>query len=133
MFYHYHPMLRIVMNYWTHGDFSSRPALRQGFKDHYAHVRAVVPPERLLEFDIRKDGWKELCGFLGEEIPTKKMDDGKREEEPFPNINDGASVVGLHAKIYWWRMGTVLVKMAGGIGAVGVTAGVIWWARRINR
>ncbi|KAL9619402.1 MAG: hypothetical protein Q9160_005997 [Pyrenula sp. 1 TL-2023] len=133
MFHHYYPMLRIVMNQWTHGDFFSRPSLRQGFEDHYAHVRAVVPPERLLEFDIRKDGWKELCGFLGDEIPTRENDDGKREEEPFPNINDGASVVGLHAKLYWWRAGTIAVKMAGGVGAAGVAAGAIWWARRFTR
>jgi hypothetical protein len=39
-------------------------------------VRAAVPPERLLLYDV-KEGWEPLCAFLGVPVPA----------EPFPRIN----------------------------------------------
>jgi hypothetical protein len=42
-------------------------------------VRKVIPPERLLEFDL-KDGWRFLCEFLGKHVP-----DGE-----FPRVNEVA-------------------------------------------
>jgi hypothetical protein len=40
-------------------------------------VKAKVPPEKLLVFDVH-EGWKPLCEFLGKEVP----------EVPFPHLND---------------------------------------------
>ena len=43
-----------------------------------AEVKATVPSDRLLEFNV-KEGWAPLCKFLGiDEVP----------EEPFPRLND---------------------------------------------
>mmetsp|Transcript_102195 Transcript_102195/g.318307 ORF Transcript_102195/g.318307 Transcript_102195/m.318307 type:complete len:322 (-) Transcript_102195:128-1093(-) len=39
-----------------------------GYDRHVAEVQRVVPPERLLVFDV-KDGWGPLCKFLGVEVP----------------------------------------------------------------
>jgi hypothetical protein len=50
---------------------------RQGYREHYANVRALVPPERLLEYRLG-DGWEPLCDFLGKPIP----------KEPFPQLNE---------------------------------------------
>ncbi|KAJ7090764.1 P-loop containing nucleoside triphosphate hydrolase protein [Mycena belliarum] len=47
------------------------------FVAHYEHVRAVVPQERLLEYEVG-EGWARLCAFLGVEEPG----------EPFPRTND---------------------------------------------
>ncbi|KAJ1325765.1 Sulfotransferase domain-containing protein [Microdochium nivale] len=47
---------------------------------HNAHVRKVVPKDRLLEMQI-SDGWAPLCAFLGKPIPN----------EPFPRSNDAAA------------------------------------------
>jgi hypothetical protein len=42
------------------------------------HVKAIVPPERLLVLNLEKGfGWEEICSFLGHEVP----------EEPYPRIN----------------------------------------------
>lgn len=49
-------------------------------KTHNAHVRKVVPKDRLLEMEI-SDGWEPLCKFLGKPIP----------DEPFPRSNDAAA------------------------------------------
>lgn len=61
--------------------------LRQGYLDHNAHIRKVVPQERLLTFHA-KDGWEPLCAFLDVAVP----------KEPFPNINEGSFVADLHTK-----------------------------------
>ena len=44
------------------------------FKSHVAEVKAYVPEDRLLVFDVR-DGWAPLCEFLDRPIP----------DFPFPN------------------------------------------------
>ena len=49
------------------------------FNSHLAEVKAHVPADRLLVFDV-KDGWEPLCNFLDMPIPDK----------PFPNVNDTA-------------------------------------------
>ncbi len=47
------------------------------FGRHTEEVRAYVPAERLLIFDVSQ-GWEPLCAFLGVEVP----------DEPFPHLND---------------------------------------------
>jgi Sulfotransferase domain len=42
-------------------------------------VRAAIPPERLLVFNV-VDGWEPLCAFLGVPVP----------DEPFPRVNSTA-------------------------------------------
>ena len=49
------------------------------YERHNAEVRAEVPPDRLLEFDVAQ-GWEPLCAFL--EVPVP--------DEPFPRLNDTA-------------------------------------------
>ena len=43
--------------------------LAEVYLDHNEHVKAVVPPDRLLVFNA-KDGWAPLCEFLGVPIPS---------------------------------------------------------------
>ncbi len=38
------------------------------FERHVEEVRATVPGERLLTYDVRQ-GWAPLCAFLGVDIP----------------------------------------------------------------
>ena len=52
------------------------------FNTWVQHVKETVPEERLLIFEV-KQGWKPLCKFLNSPIP----------EEPFPNVNDSASMI----------------------------------------
>jgi len=49
------------------------------YEKHTVNVREKVPPERLLEFNV-KEGWEPLCSFLGLPVP----------DIPFPNINDSS-------------------------------------------
>lgn len=58
--------------------------LRKGYELHARRVRATVPKERLLVFNV-KEGWEPLCEFL--EVPVP--------DTPFPFINDKAKVRGM--------------------------------------
>ncbi|GAB3433179.1 sulfotransferase family protein [Flindersiella endophytica] len=50
------------------------------FHRHTATVKAELPADRLLVFDVRQ-GWEPLCDFLGVEPPA----------EPFPHLNSAES------------------------------------------
>jgi hypothetical protein len=49
------------------------------FRRHIAEVKATVPADRLLVFDIA-EGWSPLCTLLGVPVP----------DERFPYVNDAA-------------------------------------------
>ncbi|MFI6762809.1 sulfotransferase [Micromonospora sp. NPDC050417] len=50
------------------------------YTDHIAEVRATMPADRLLVFDVAQ-GWAPLCEFLGVAVP----------EQPFPLLNTSAA------------------------------------------
>lgn len=52
---------------------------QKSFAEHYKLVKSLVPPEKLLEYNIN-EGWEPLCRFLGKPIPS----------EPMPFINQSA-------------------------------------------
>ncbi|CAK0881491.1 unnamed protein product [Prorocentrum cordatum] len=58
-------------------DFMNRSVALQWYNDHNANIRARVPKDRLLDFQVT-DGWEPLCSFLGKPIPNV----------PFPRVND---------------------------------------------
>ena len=57
---------------------NNRESIIQYYNDHTAAVKAAIPADQLLVFEV-KEGYKPLCEFLG--IPVK--------EEDFPHINAG--------------------------------------------
>ncbi len=58
------------------GKFADKEFAHQVFDKHNADVKAFVPPEKLLVYDV-SDGWKPLCDFLGVAEPA----------EPLPHLN----------------------------------------------
>ncbi|PZQ97840.1 MAG: hypothetical protein DI533_11855 [Cereibacter sphaeroides] len=58
------------------GDFDDRDKAIAAFRKRTDDVRAALPPERLLIFDVA-EGWEPLCSFLGLPVP----------DEPFPHRN----------------------------------------------
>lgn len=58
------------------GRLSDRAEATRIFRDHIDEVRATVPADRLLVFDVR-NGWEPLCAFLGAGVP----------EVPYPRTN----------------------------------------------
>lgn len=63
------------------GRFEDRDHAVGVYRAHIAEVRAAVPAERLLEYDVAQ-GWEPLCAFLGADIP----------DTPFPHLNTAESM-----------------------------------------
>lgn len=63
-----------------HGRFDDKAYVMDLFEQHIARVKASLPAEKLLVFDVRQ-GWEPLCGFLDVPVPDK----------PFPRLNDTAA------------------------------------------
>lgn len=55
---------------------------KASFEAHYAHIRAIVPADRLLEYHVSQE-WEPLCKFLGRPVP---------EEDNTPFINQTAEI-----------------------------------------
>jgi len=60
----------------------------QFYHDHVNEVRAHVPAERLLVWEV-KEGWAPICKFLGVPVP----------DIPFPRLNDTAEMNGIRKGI----------------------------------
>ncbi len=84
--------------------FADKPAILAEFQAHNEEVKRVIPPERLLVFDV-KQGWGPLCAFLGVAVP----------EGPFPRVNDAKQFQGYtrRATIVSW----VLLLLGAGLVA----------------
>jgi Sulfotransferase domain len=82
------------------------------YNTYIDEVKAAVPPERLLVFRVT-DGWAPLCRFL--EVPEP--------QEPFPNLNDRASIKKTIRDII---KGSYIMLGAYAAGAVAVLGGILW-------
>lgn len=58
------------------------------FERYVETVRAGLPADRLLVFDVR-EGWGPLCEFLGVEAP----------DEPFPHLNDSDALLQMFGRL----------------------------------
>jgi hypothetical protein len=58
------------------------------FREHNARVRATIPPERLLVYEVAQ-GWGPLCDFLGVPVPDGPMPKVNSTEEFQANVRAG--------------------------------------------
>ena len=87
------------------GRFLERDYAIQVFNDHIKEVKALVPADRLLIFDV-KEGWGPLCEFLNVPMP----------EKPFPHFNNRAMT----------RLGFVGVRIFGIFTVLAIPLLLIW-------
>lgn len=55
---------------------------KRRYAAYYAEIRALVPPERMLEYQMG-EGWGPLCAFLRKDLPAA----------PFPHQNDATMIL----------------------------------------
>ena len=77
-------------------DPKSACVLRTRYRMHNHRVKSLVPPEKLLVYNV-KQGWKPLCDFLGCEVPTvafphKNVKD-EIAEAPLSETRSGRQVI----------------------------------------
>lgn len=67
---------RMIFQVELQGKFEDKAFAEKVFNDHIEKVKATVPADKLLIYDVR-DGWAPLCEFLNVPVPT----------EPLPHLN----------------------------------------------
>ena len=100
---------------FSRGDFAKHG--KAAFEEHYAHVREIVPKERLLEYRVQ-EGWEPLCRFLGTEVPAEEFPRGNEPEafrRFFRRLDREKGEAVVREKGVW-----VLGVMALVVGLVGV-------------
>lgn len=94
---------------------------RQYYVDHNERIRNQVPKDNLLEFQLGKDGWPELCKFLDMPVP----------EGDYPRVNEGGSgfFYSFHVALanYWLVKG--LLEKGKWLLLPAITAGA-WYTVR---
>ncbi len=63
-----------------------RDALAQKFTAHNEAVKACVPADQLLIFEV-KDGWEPLCAFLDVPVPDSEFPRTNHQEEFWDRVN----------------------------------------------
>ena len=97
---------------WTDGDMWSKEKLRQHYEEHNAHVKAVVPKDKLLVYKAEM-GWGPLCDFLGEAVP----------DQTFPKEAAGGQFE-KQGKMFWIL---ALVKVTAKVGGVALVGALGWY------
>ena len=95
---------------------------RVAYDTYYERLRAMVPPERLLECKLG-DGWEPVCKFLDKEVP----------DQPFPRLNESKI---FREKFYALQsasltLGSIKLLAPVGLGFAGHWAGQ--WMLRSGR
>lgn len=109
------------ISHFTHALRADDALLREHYTAYYARIRALCPPERLLDFQTGVHGYKELCAFLGVEEPAGGA--------TYPRFNESKSFVPMYA-YWWWYTFRIAARKVLGAGVVG--GAVLWlaWRRR---
>jgi hypothetical protein len=101
---------RLIWDGMFQGRFEDKAHAIEVFNRHNEDVKRVVPPDRLLVYEVR-EGWGPLCSFLGVPVP---------EGKPFPHVNDAEE---FRLRI---RRASRAVR-AVGYAALGLAALVLAW------
>ena len=97
-----------------------RAIMRAGYDRHYAAVRRMVPPERLLELDLKDLKWEPLCEFLGKEVP----------DVPFPRLNESRVFRNELHRLHLITLRAGLLTLLSPLALAGAVVGAgIWIAR----
>ncbi|KAL6892025.1 P-loop containing nucleoside triphosphate hydrolase protein [Trichoderma evansii] len=110
--YHITPLA----DHWTEANFV------RYYKAHCDRIRALVPGDKLLEFQAA-DGWEPLCKFLDIEVP----------EAQYPSLYNAANAV-QRATTIWWRlvMRLAMKMLLRGAGFLVLVAAVLITSRYRN-
>ncbi|KAK5163159.1 uncharacterized protein LTR77_010943 [Saxophila tyrrhenica] len=106
---------------WIEALFGSRKLAeaksnaRKAYRKHYAEIRAGVPKERMLEFEL-SSGWAPLCTFLEKPVP----------KVPFPRLNEAAALENAFGAFIVKALKHSAFNLAVGVAIVAISAGAVW-------
>ncbi len=104
---------KLIQERFLEGAMDDRARAVARYEAHVEEVKAAVPPERLLVFNVA-DGWAPLCDFLGVAPP----------DAPFPRLNDRDAIKTTIARYKAIAVGLVAASAA----VVAAAIAGLWWA-----
>ena len=116
-------ILRVGLD-WTEGWFGVQGNMtvetcmanaRQKYREHYRDVKACVPKERLLEYELGS-GWVPLCQFLGKPVPSV----------PFPHVNEAKMLDAAFGAFAGRALKNSLFNITVVVGVGSILAAMIW-------
>ena len=106
---------KLVWGRALQGVMGERSRAVERYRAYIEEVKAAVPPERLLVFQVT-EGWAPLCRFLGVPEPS----------EPFPNLNSRPAIKQTIRNLIRGCYVTVALYA----GAAALIAGALYWVLR---
>jgi len=94
---------------------SAKANARAVYRRHYAEIRAMVPEERLLEYELGS-GWEPLCAFLGKRVP----------DVAFPHRNEAETLELAFGYVIAKAIKRSLMNVAIVLGAGAVVVGLAY-------
>lgn len=116
----YYPMLNKFFDTFFRGDFPNQG--KDVYLNHLQEVRALVPSERLLEFNI-SEGWEPLCKFLGHDIPRA----------PFPQSNEISDFISRSRRRNRRQMMNIMLYILVVVAKAMGTASILYFSFQITR
>lgn len=108
----------LLGGFGVRGAAELRARAPQLYAEYYRRIRALVPPERRLEYRIG-DGWEPLCAFLEKPVPNA----------PFPRVNEAADHQ-AKGKAYYARQAKQAFRKARPLILATVALGIATFAAR---
>lgn len=106
--------VKLTWKVFCDGDYDDREKCKRRFLEHYEHMRRIVPPDRLLEYQIQ-ECWDPLVKFLGLEERSGAIPSGYGQVEFLETHTIGwKSAVVRSAK----NLLKILVESCGVIGTI---------------
>lgn len=104
---------KLIWNRVLKGVMGDRDKAIARYNAYVEEVKAAVPPEKLLVFTVT-EGWGPLCKFLDVAEPA----------EPFPNLNDRASIKKTIGEII--KGSYIMLGLS--VAAIAIVLALLWWA-----
>ena len=77
-----------IVNQQTFNGATDKPSILSAYRRRIEEVRAAIPPERLLVFNVA-EGWAPLCRFLGQDLPAIPFPRTNNTEEFWQHVRGG--------------------------------------------
>lgn len=91
---------------------------KERYHEHFRQVRAAVPEERLLNYDLGS-GWEPLCEFLGKPVP----------DVPFPRVNEQEVLRRRQHEATMETLWGGMKSLGLYVGVPAIVVGVSWYLR----
>ena len=106
--------VRRCIDLWQGGN---REEMRRVYLEHCQYIRNAVSTEKLLEVELGRYGWEEICAFLSKSMPVGVQ---------YPWTAEGKSIMRTPQRLWWLALRRAVTRTVLVSGFVGLMLILIW-------